>query len=84
MSVVRLADKAPGLPLPQDGFSDWLESFCNADVMGNARTVILVVQDEQGILNMACQSIRQVNIAELIGLLSVMSHRLHSGEGMDL
>lgn len=81
--VVRLVDNAPGISI--DGHDDmmawareWIDGFARGDY-GKFRSMIVVVETADGQLGVISQSIANVNMAALVGLLTVAAHRKMDG-----
>lgn len=79
MSVTRLIDRAAGIPVVD--LSDWLATWTPAEALGEAVTVVLVVERPDGSVECVPQSVRPMDGFRLIGLLEALQVRLTQGEG---
>lgn len=80
MTVTRLIDHANGIPVVD--FSDWLTGWISPESLKGARTVMLVVEREDGTVQCVPQSTVPIDGFRLYGLLGALQVRLTRGEGV--
>lgn len=80
MTVTRLIDRANGVPAPD--FTEWLEGWCSPESLAHARTVILVVERQDGTVHCAPQSTIQIDGFRLVGILEALKVRITQGKGI--
>lgn len=80
--MVRLIDRAPGYaPSDRAELIDWLRDWANnIEADGNAVSLCLVIETEDGGVYKVCQSLRPMDRTRMVGLLTTVTHRLLDGE----
>lgn len=81
--VVRLIDRTPGIACSDvDDLCDWLTGWASAmkeGDYGDIRTVVVVVENDEGRLGVISQSLNILDGARLCGLLTLAAHRKADG-----
>lgn len=82
--VIRLVDTQPvacGDPAEIRAWADaWLDSICAGDY-GRVKSLVLVVERDDGQVGAVTQSIASMDTTRLVGLLTTMIYRKLDGRG---